>query len=158
MRPTLLSLIVLLASCKPQVTAPVDYTHELREAESARMKAAAAKDLEALAALYADDASILSPNMPILTGKQPIKDGLKPMLADPQFSLALMPTRVEVSKSGDMAFTQGPYKFTFSDVRGNKFEDEGKYLTVWRKQPDGTWKAVEDTMNSDLPLPPPPNQ
>jgi ketosteroid isomerase-like protein len=82
---------------------------------------------------------------------------LKPMLADPQFALILTPSRIEVSKSGDMAFTQGPYKFTFSDFRGNKFDDEGKYLTVWRKLPDGTWKVVEDTMNSDLPLPPPPN-
>jgi uncharacterized protein (TIGR02246 family) len=157
MRPAVFSLIAFLAACTPPVPKPVDYVHEIREAESARLKAAAAKDLEALAAFYADDGSILSPNMPILSGKQTIKDGLKPMLSDPQFSLVLMPTRVEVSKSGDLAFTQGPYKFTFSDIRGNKFEDEGKYLTVWRKQPDGTWKIVEVTMNSDLPLPPPPN-
>jgi uncharacterized protein (TIGR02246 family) len=157
MRPAVFALIGVLAACTPPVQKPVDYAHEIREAESARMKAAAAKDLEAFSAFYADDGSILSPNMPILTGKQTIKDGLKPMLADPQFSLALMATRVEVSKSGDLAFTQGPYKFTFSDVRGNRFEDEGKYLTVWHKLPDGTWKIVEDTMNSDLPLPPPPN-
>jgi uncharacterized protein (TIGR02246 family) len=156
MRPTILCLIAILTACTP-ASKPVDYAHEIRDAENARLKAAAAKDLDAFAATYADDASILSPNMPILSGKQPIKDGLKPMLADPQFSLILMPTRVEVAKSGDMAFTQGPYKFTFSDIRGNKFEDEGKYLTVWRKLPDGTWKVVEDTMNSDLPLPPPPN-
>ena len=47
---------------------------------------------------------------------------------------------------------------SFSDQRGNKFEDEGKYLTVYKKQADGTWKAVEDTMMSDLPLPPPPER
>jgi ketosteroid isomerase-like protein len=157
MRPAAFCLIAILTACTPKVVPPVDYVHELREAESARMKAAAAKDLEAFVAFYAEDASILSPNAPIFSGKQPIKDGLKPMLSDPQFSLALMPTRVEVSKSGDMAFTQGPYKMTFSDMRGNKFEDEGKYLTVWRRLADGSWKAVEDTMNSDLPLPPPPN-
>jgi ketosteroid isomerase-like protein len=46
---------------------------------------------------------------------------------------------------------------TFSDIRGNKFEDEGKYLRVWRKLPDGTWKTVQETMNSNLPLPLPPN-
>lgn len=157
MRPAALGLIAILSACSaPPVQKPVDYAQQIREAESARMKAGAAKDLDAFAAFYADDASILSPNEPILTGKQPIKDGLKPMLADPQFSLILTPSRVEVSKSGDMAFTQGPYKFTFSDIRGNKFEDEGKYLTVWRRLADGTWKIAEDTMNSDLPLPPPP--
>lgn len=157
MRLAAFGLIAVLTACTTPAPKPVDYTREIRDAESARMKAAAAKDLEALAALYADDASILSPNMSILTGKVPIKDGLKPMLADPQFALILTPTRLEVSKSGDMAFTQGPYKFTFSDMRGNKFEDEGKFLTIWRKLPDGTWKIAEDTMNSDLPLPPPPN-
>jgi len=157
MRPALFCLIALLASCaKPIDTREAD-AKALRDAENARMKSAAARDLEAFVAFYTDDASVLTPNAPIFTGKQPIKDGLKPMLADPQFSLVLMPARVEVSKSGDLAFTQGPYKMTFSDLRGNRFEDEGKYLTVWRKLPDGTWKAVEDTMNSDLPLPPPPN-
>jgi len=158
MRSTVFCLITLLTACAAKVadTREAD-AKALRDAENARMKAAAARNLEAFAAFYADDASILNPNMPILNGKQPIKDGLKPMLDDPQFSLTLMPAKVEVAKSGDLAFTQGPYKMTFSDTRGNRFEDEGKYLTVWRKLPDGTWKAVEDTMNSDLPLPPPPN-
>jgi ketosteroid isomerase-like protein len=158
MRLAVFSLTVLLTACatKAPDTREAD-AKALRDLEAARMKSAIARDLEAFAAFYADDASILTPNLPILTGKQPIKDGLKPMLSDPQFSMTLLPARVEVSKSGDLAFTQGPYKMSFSDIRGNKFEDEGKYLTVWRKLPDGTWKVVEDTMNSDLPLPPPPN-
>jgi uncharacterized protein (TIGR02246 family) len=154
MRPAVFCLIAILSACT--TSKPPDDAKAIREAESARMKAASAKDLDALAAFYTGDASYLIPNAPIFTGKQPIKDGMKPMLSDPQFSLILTPTRVEVSKSGDLAFTQGPYKMTFSDIRGNKFEDEGKYLTVWRKLQDGTWKIVEDTMNSDLPLPPPP--
>jgi uncharacterized protein (TIGR02246 family) len=157
MRRAALGLTVLLTACatKAPDTREAD-GKAIRDAQAAMVKAATAKDLDAFVAFYTDDASVLTPNAPIFTGKQPIKDGLKPMLSDPQFSLTLMPTRVEVSKSGDMAFTQGPYKMSFSDIHGNKFEDEGKYLTVWRKQADGSWKAVEDTMNSDLPLPPPP--
>jgi ketosteroid isomerase-like protein len=157
MRSAVFFLIAILTACTAPIKAPPpDDAKAIREAESAKMKAATARDLDALVAFYTDDASVLTPNAPIFTGKQPIKDGLKPMLSDPQFSLILIPTRVEVSKSGDLAYTQGPYKMTFSDIRGNKFEDEGKYLTVWRKLADGSWKAVEDTMNSDLPLPPPP--
>ncbi len=146
---------LLLTACTKPPSA--DYAKEIRDAEAARMKATGSKDVEAFTAFYAADASILNPNEPIVTGKQAIHDALKPMFADPHFSLALMPTRVEVSKSGDMAYTEGPYKFAFSDIRGNKFEDEGKFLTIWRRLPDGAWKVVEDTMNSDLPLPPPPN-
>ena len=34
-------------------------------------------------------------------------------------------------------------------------EDRGKYLTIWRKQADGSWKVQRGTFNSDLPLPAP---
>jgi uncharacterized protein (TIGR02246 family) len=132
-------------------------TKAIKEVESAWVKTAATKDVDAFVAYYADDASVLMPNAPLFTGKPAIKESLKPLLTDPNFSLTFMPTKVEVSKGGDLGYTQGPYKMSFSDQRGNKFEDEGKYLTVWRKLADGTWKAVEDTFMSDLPLPPPPN-
>jgi ketosteroid isomerase-like protein len=128
----------------------------IKDVESAWVKTAAGKDVDAFVAYYTDDASVLMPNAPIFTGKPAIKEALKPLLADPNFSLSFIPSKTEVSKSGDLAFTQGPYKMSFSDMRGNKFEDEGKYLTVWRKLADGTWKAVEDTFMTDLPLPPPP--
>jgi ketosteroid isomerase-like protein len=154
MRLAAAASLVLLTACKPPV---VDYSHEIRDIEAARVKTAAAKDLDAYVNYFADDAAMLMPNAPLFTGKQPIKEALKPLMDDPNFSLSFLPNKVEVSKSGDLAFTQGPYKMSFSDMRGNKFEDEGKYLTVWRKGPDGTWKAVEDTFMTDLPLPPPPN-
>jgi uncharacterized protein (TIGR02246 family) len=158
MRTTLLLLTILLSAC---TTPPPKDTREadakaIRDLESAWVKVAATKDVDAFVAFYTDDASVLTPNAPIFNAKAGIKEGLKPLFTDPHFSLTFLPTRLEVSKSGDMAFTQGPYKLSFSDLRGNKFEDEGKYLTIWRKQADGNWKVVEDTMNSDLPLPPPP--
>jgi ketosteroid isomerase-like protein len=34
---------------------------------------------------------------------------------------------------------------------GKPFADKGKYLTVWKKQAAGSWKAIEDILNSDLP-------
>jgi ketosteroid isomerase-like protein len=36
--------------------------------------------------------------------------------------------------------------------------DKGKYVTIWRKQPDGSWKVVEDMFNSDIPMLAAPNQ
>lgn len=147
--------LLALASCSKPDTSEAD-KKAVREMESAWNKAGAAKDVDGYIAFYADDAHVLLPNAPLFTGKAAIKEALKPMMADPNFSVTLTPTRLEVSKGGDMAYTQGSYKMTFSDVRGNKFEDEGKYLTIYRKLADGNWKAVEDTMMSDLPLPPPP--
>ena len=157
MRTSLFCLIVVLSACtKTEVDTRDAEAKAIKDVEAAWVKSAAAKDADAFVAFFTNDASVLSPNAPILTGKEAIKEGVKPMLSDPNFSLLLVPTHVEVAKSSDLAFSQGTYKMTFSDLRGAKFDDEGKYLTVWRKLPDGSWKAVEETMNSDLPLPPPP--
>jgi ketosteroid isomerase-like protein len=130
----------------------------IKDVEIAWVKTAATKDVDAFVAYYADDSAVLMPNAPLFTGKPAITESLKPLLTDPNFSLTFMATKVDVSKSGELGYTRGPYKMSFSDQRGNKFEDEGKYLTIFRKQADGTWKAVEDTFMSDLPLPPPPEQ
>jgi uncharacterized protein (TIGR02246 family) len=152
MKLAVVGLLLALAACKAPDTTEAD-KKAVRDMEAAWQKAATAKDADAYVAYYADDAQVLMPNAPMFTGKAAIKETLKPMMADPNFALAQTPLRLEVS--GNLAYTQGSYKMTFSDIRGNKFEDEGKYLTVYRKLADGTWKAVEDTMMSDLPLPPP---
>jgi len=152
MKLALAGFLLVLAACKAPDTTEVD-KKSIRDMEAAWQKAGTAKDADAYVAYYADDAQVLMPNAPLFTGKAAIKETLKPMMADPNFAIALTPLRLELS--GNLAYTQGSYKMTFSDIRGNKFEDEGKYLTVYRKQADGKWKAVEDTMMSDLPLPPP---
>lgn len=156
MRFVALGLIVALTGCMKMADTRDADIKAIKDVESAWVKDAATKDLEKFVAYYADDGSVLMPNAPLFTGKPAIKEALKPLLADPNFSITFMPTKVDVSKSGDLGYTQGPYKMSFSDQLGNKFEDEGKYLTVWHKAADGTWKAVEDTFMSDLPLPPPP--
>lgn len=43
------------------------------------------------------------------------------------------------------------YDLAFKDPKGNPVTDRGKYLEVWKKQSDGTWKCIVDTWNSDLP-------
>jgi uncharacterized protein (TIGR02246 family) len=150
---TIFCLALGLAACKAPDTTEAD-KKAIRDMEAAWAKADAAKDVDAFVAFYADDAQLLLPNAPLFTGKAQIKDAVKPLMEDSNYAMALTPLRLEVSK--DLAYTEGSYKMTFSDVRGNKFEDEGKYLTVYHRQADGKWKAVEDTVMSVLPLPPPP--
>ena len=157
MRLAVFGLILVLAGCTKMPDTREADLKALKDVEVARVKTAADKNVDAYIGYYTDDAHMLMPNAPLFTGKASIKEAIKPMMADSNFSLVFTPNRLDVSKSSDLAFTQGAYKMTFSDIRGNKFEDEGKYLTVYRKLPDGTWKAVEDTMMSDLPLPPPEN-
>ena len=56
---------------------------------------------------------------------------------------------------GDLAFVIGTAQLTLNDPKGNPVTDRGKYMTVWKKQSDGKWKAAADMANSNLPVPAP---
>jgi ketosteroid isomerase-like protein len=76
------------------------------------------------------------------------------MMSDPNFALSFQGTQADASKGGDMVYTVGTYSLTASDPKNKKpVTDKGKYMTVYKKQADGTWKAVADSINSDLPAP-----
>jgi ketosteroid isomerase-like protein len=148
-------LSVLLVSC----TNATPDTHDadvsaLKDTEAAWVKDAATKDVEKWVAHYTDDASVLLPETPILTGKDPIRGGIRPMISDPNFAVTFGATKVDVAKSGDLGYTQGTYSLTLSNPKTKApYVEKGKYLTVYRKQADGTWKSVEDTFMADTPPP-----
>jgi ketosteroid isomerase-like protein len=54
-----------------------------------------------------------------------------------------------------MVYDLGTYKLSGKDLQGNPVSDHGKFATVWKKQVNGSWKAVMDMWNSDLPAAPP---
>ncbi|MBA2471329.1 MAG: hypothetical protein H0V41_03460 [Pseudonocardiales bacterium] len=54
-----------------------------------------------------------------------------------------------MARSGDLAYSTGTYAFANPPI------DKGKFVDVWKKQADGSWKAVIDIFNSDLPVTPP---
>lgn len=122
----------------------------VKDVEAAWVKDAATKDADKFVSYFADDASGLYPGAGILNGKPAIRNYLAPFMADPNFSLTFQAVRVEASNGGDMVYSQGTYTMTTTDPKTKKpVKDKGKYLTVYRKQADGSWKAVADTFNSD---------
>ncbi len=93
--------------------------------------------------------------MAAMKGKEAMRAALKEMLADPNLALSFTATSAEVSKGGDLAYTQGTYTMTMTDPKTKKaVTEKGKYVTVYRKQADGSWKAVEDINNADAPAEP----
>ena len=55
----------------------------------------------------------------------------------------------------DLAYDRGTYSMTVTPPGAAPIEDRGKYLTIYRKQADGSWKIARVMFNSDLPLPAP---
>ena len=122
----------------------------LRDLDAQWSNAAAAKNLEQTIAYYSDDAVVFPPNGPSATTKEAIRKLWQDLLASSGFALSWKPTRVEASKSGDMAHVSGTYEFSINDASGKPFNDRGKYLEIWKKQADGNWKCAADMWNSDL--------
>lgn len=135
---------------------------DTREADMSALKANeaqwnqdwTAKDVDKMVAHYADDAVLMSPGMPSSAGKENIRKLLAGMASDPALSLKFEPSHVEVAKSGDIGFTQGAYTLTMTDPSSKKvINDHGSYVTTYRKQSDGSWKAVSDIATSEVPPP-----
>ncbi|HXO20593.1 MAG TPA: nuclear transport factor 2 family protein [Thermoanaerobaculia bacterium] len=62
----------------------------------------------------------------------------------PPIVLAWRPAFVEVSRAGDLGYTTGPFEARSSDPKNTEV-GYGNYVTLWRKQPGGGWRAVLDT-------------
>jgi ketosteroid isomerase-like protein len=122
----------------------------LRDADEAWAKAAGTRDVDKTVAFYSDDAIVMPPNAERATTKETILKIWKDLLTDAKVSWK--PAKIEVAKSGDIGFISGSYEVTMNDVvTGKPVSDHGKYLEVWEKQTDGSWKCGADIWNSDLP-------
>jgi uncharacterized protein (TIGR02246 family) len=112
-------------------------------------KAAQAKDVNKAVSFYADDAMQFDDKGPLVKGKDNIRTGWEQMLAMPGPGLTFATTGVEVARSGDLAYEYGTYDFATKDKKGEITDEKGKYVTVWKKQADGSWKVAADIDNRD---------
>ena len=104
-----------------------------------------AKDVAMVNSYYAQDAIIATVGRPAAKDEQAVSKAIKDDLADPNFKMILSHEKTEVAGSGDLAYRRGSYKITATNPQTKLPEDiVGAYLTVFRKQADGSWKIVED--------------
>jgi uncharacterized protein (TIGR02246 family) len=155
-----LALVLLQIGCTQAPPPPPPDTRAadektIRDMETAWVQEFAAKDLDKIVAHYADDGTVLLSNAPTMSGKDAIRAGMKEAIADPKFALDLRTVKVEVAKDGDLAYSQGTYSFTGTDAKSKKAVSEtGRYVEVYKKQADGSWKVVEDINSPEAPAAP----
>jgi ketosteroid isomerase-like protein len=154
----LASVALGFAACQQQpAQQPTQPAVDTRAADEAAIRtasrewsqAAVAKDLTKCVSYYADGAQAFPPNAPLLTGLDAIRAAWGGLLAAPGPGLSFSTTNVVASRGGDLAYETGVYIFTTVDKRGQPNAVKGKYVVVWQKQADGTWKAVADIWNPD---------
>jgi len=110
-------------------------------------KAAVARDVERVVSFYAEDAVAYPPNAPAAAGKAAAKKVWAAYFSDPSFAISWKTTHAGVT--GDMGYTSGADEDSFKGPDGKTVHEKGKYVCVWRKQKDGSWKAIHDIWNTD---------
>ena len=93
-----------------------------------------------------DEAVLLRSNLMPIEGKEKIGKSYT-KVNDTLFALTWKPLNVFISKSADLAYTYGTYSLI---IKNDTSETKGTYLSIWKKQENGTWKWVLDTGNEGL--------
>lgn len=145
---------LLFAACQP-AQAPVGLSETDKAAiEQATQDAQARFNAESIDfrahanGYYTADAVFMPPNMAEIRGAENIGNWMAtyPSIRNTKFTI------VEVNGSGDVAYVHATYEMDVTPPGMTvALHDKGKYLEIWKKQEDGTWKVTRAIFNSDLP-------
>ncbi|HTQ28841.1 MAG TPA: DUF4440 domain-containing protein [Puia sp.] len=105
--------------------------------------------LEKTLSYWAADALVMPPDAPPIKGRDAIRKMLEDTKKIPGFKISWEPIQATVSESGDLAYMVEQNQVTVNDSLGKPFTTFNKAITIWRKEPDGTWKNVVDMWSPD---------
>ncbi len=133
----------------PAALTPADEA-AIRRTDSAFVAAVNAADVDGVVKQYAADAALLPPNLPTQRGQQAVKAFWGGFLD--VYTVRFETGSDTIEGRGDLAYNVGHYRFTaVPKAKGAPgVADEGKFVEVLKKQPDGSWKYVVDMYSSNL--------
>jgi ketosteroid isomerase-like protein len=106
----------------------------------------AARGAEAWASWFAPDGLMFPAGKPAVQGRERIRELMSdlrdPRTGEGELTIEWEPIGGGMSASGDLAWTYGSAR-----IATPHGERSARYLTVWRKQPDGTWRVQADLGN-----------
>ena len=114
----------------------------LFQLEAQFAKDVAEKGGAGFASWFADDGVALGNGVAPLVGKVAIEKSATWLPKD--YLLTWTPTDGMMGPLGDMGYTWGHYEGSSTDANGNPVKTSGRYMTIWRREKDGTWKVVLD--------------
>jgi len=141
------AILLLLASCSHStVENPVDkWKQEIVETEKEFSDMAGEVGIPAAFILYAADDAVVLRGDQLVVGKSELIAFYQDQYGENRdVKLTWEPDFVDVSSSGDLGYTYGQYTYSYIDSTGTTIESTGIFHTVWKRQPDGTWRFVWD--------------
>ena len=122
----------------------------IQAADSAQGAALLRGDTAGVAAYYTDDAIVMPPDDKLAKGHDAIVKAIGNIFAAGKIT-AFSTHREDLLMTGDYAIETLSFEMTIQPKTGKPITDKGKGLTVFKKQPDGSYKSIRDIFNSDSP-------
>lgn len=140
-------IAITFVSCKNQDVDTKAEGEKLMQVSREWSKAAGSRDIEKTLTYWADDAVVVSSGQPTLKGKQAIRQMVEGSFKDTSFNISWDPQSAEISKSGDLGYLIENTTITVKDSTGKPIIQNYKGITIWKKQPDGSWKDEVDILS-----------
>lgn len=147
-RSTLLFLLTLIAlNCSPIAADEQSALTQARQAidkgNAQWIEAWDKADASLIAVLFADDGILLRRNGKFVKGPQQILAHMKTVLESAGKGVKATVTTVDLWLDGGTAYETGTYSYKYQE-NGKPVNEEGRYVTIWKRQSDGSWKIVTD--------------
>jgi ketosteroid isomerase-like protein len=153
----LLSIVALVALMSPLAVAQKTRSHKrahradpaaaaraaLLQADRKFAKTGIAKNIDSFMSFVAEDVRFYSDGV-MRTGKLAFREGWAKGFADPNWTITWAPLYAEAAQSADLGYTTGSFEIHDKASDGTSVVRKGSYVTIWRKQPDGSWKVALD--------------
>jgi uncharacterized protein (TIGR02246 family) len=144
---------VMVAGCQKQAAVGTDadaIKSAIKADEKSWNEQFKSKDTESLVGHYADEAYFVAPGVKPADGSTAIRKAYAQASTDANFAVQFSSDKLDVAGSGDLAYARGRFSEKYTDPKtGKAMTDSGSYITVYKKQQDGSWKAVEDFAAAD---------
>jgi ketosteroid isomerase-like protein len=147
-------LLLVLVACQPGATPLSDEdATALRELGQSYVRGFSANDAAAVAAVYGAGAVELPPNLPVRDGLDAIRSAYEAYFEAGAETVAFAMTAVEIDGFDGLAFDRGIWSWTGREGAGTELVTQtGKYLSIARRQDDGSWRYTAMIWNSDAPI------
>ena len=142
-----LPLILILCSCSVEIekNSVEKWKNEILETEQNFAKMAGEEGISNAFMAYAAEDAVVMRNNKLVIGKENLAKHFEKQSSGPKDEkLSWKPDFVDVSASGDLAYTYGHFTYAYTDSTGTKIESSGVFHTVWKRQADGSWRYVWD--------------
>ena len=100
-------------------------------------------DASLIASLFAEDGVLLGRNGKMFKGPKQIFDRQKGVMESSGKGVKATVTTVDLWLDGITAYETGTYSYKFQE-NGKPVNEEGRYVTIWKRQSDGSWKIASD--------------